>query len=137
MCYDAIQYSKTVFVFYLFYWLFYYTYIFLLVIFKHFAFNKFFVFFFKIEYGGKWKILHYYAKNFFAPLLVSPYEENGFVFVTIVSDLSQTLNLTLKVSVFQWSSFKPKFSEILNFTQVSIKMHFKISYIFILVFQCI
>lgn len=73
-------------------------------------------------------MLHYYAKNFFAPLLVSPYEENGFVFVTIVSDSSQTLNLTLKISVFQWSSFNPKFSKIINFTQVSIKMHHKISY---------
>lgn len=76
-------------------------------------------------------MLHYYAKDFFAPLLVSPYEENGFVFVTIVSDLSQTLNLTLKISVFQWSSLEPKFSKILNFTQVSIKMHYKISYTYI------
>lgn len=77
-------------------------------------------------------MLHYYAKDFFAPLLVSPYEENGFVFVTIVSDLSQTLNLTLKISVYQWSSLNPKFSKILNFTQVSIKMHYKISFFFFL-----
>ncbi|XP_063539308.1 beta-mannosidase isoform X1 [Cydia strobilella] len=25
-----------------------------------------------IEYGGKWKMLHYFAKSFFAPVLVSP-----------------------------------------------------------------
>jgi len=25
------------------------------------------------EYGGRWKLLHYYAKNFYAPVLVSRY----------------------------------------------------------------
>ncbi|XP_048729184.2 beta-mannosidase-like isoform X1 [Ostrea edulis] len=39
-----------------------------------------------IEYGGKWKMLHYYAQHFFSPLLVSPYEENGEVKVYICAD---------------------------------------------------
>nr|CAD7416536.1 unnamed protein product [Timema cristinae] len=26
-----------------------------------------------IEFDGRWKMLHYYAKNFFAPVLISPY----------------------------------------------------------------
>jgi len=28
-----------------------------------------------LEYGGRWKLLHYYVKQFFAPVLVSVFEE--------------------------------------------------------------
>lgn len=27
-----------------------------------------------IEYGGRWKMLHYFAAKFFAPVLISSYE---------------------------------------------------------------
>lgn len=40
-----------------------------------------------IEYGGRWKMLHYYVKKFFDPVLVSMYVENEKLFVYIVSDL--------------------------------------------------
>jgi beta-mannosidase len=39
-----------------------------------------------IDYFGRWKALHYAARRFFAPVLVSPVEENGHVKVFIVSD---------------------------------------------------
>lgn len=71
-----------------------------------------------IEYGGKWKMLHYYAKNFFSPLLVSPYEENGEAVVSVVSDLLEPLNyLKLYVQVFKWSSLTPAYSVITAFKQ--------------------
>ena len=38
------------------------------------------------EYGGKWKMLHYYANGFFAPTLISPYLEGNDVDVYIVLD---------------------------------------------------
>ncbi|HEY2903881.1 MAG TPA: glycoside hydrolase family 2 protein [Polyangia bacterium] len=39
-----------------------------------------------IDYFGRWKALHYYARRFFAPVLVSPVIEKGSVRVYVVSD---------------------------------------------------
>jgi beta-mannosidase len=39
-----------------------------------------------IDYYGRWKALQYYARRFYAPVLVSPHVENGAVAVYIVSD---------------------------------------------------
>jgi beta-mannosidase len=39
-----------------------------------------------IDYYGRWKALQYYARRFYAPLLVSPHVEDGAVAVYIVSD---------------------------------------------------
>ncbi len=39
-----------------------------------------------IDYFGRWKALHYAARRFFAPVLVSPVEQNGDVRVFAVND---------------------------------------------------
>ncbi len=39
-----------------------------------------------IDYFGRWKALQYYARRFYAPVLVSPHVEDGAVKVYIVSD---------------------------------------------------
>jgi beta-mannosidase len=39
-----------------------------------------------IDYYGRWKALHYYAKRFYNDLLVSPWEEEGKLNVYVVSD---------------------------------------------------
>lgn len=39
-----------------------------------------------IDYYGRWKALHYYARRFYADLLISPFAQNGAVDVYIVSD---------------------------------------------------
>ncbi len=39
-----------------------------------------------IDYHGRWKALHYAAREFFAPLLISPHVEDGCVTVTLVND---------------------------------------------------
>ncbi|KAG8191625.1 hypothetical protein JTE90_012342 [Oedothorax gibbosus] len=65
-----------------------------------------------IEYGGRWKMLHYYAKHFFSPLLVSPYRDDDNATVAVVSDLSSQLtDLVLNISVFKWSSLEPIYTE--------------------------
>jgi beta-mannosidase len=49
-----------------------------------------------MDYYGRWKALQYYAKRFYAPLLVTPHIEGGAVKVYIVSDLREkTLPSTL------------------------------------------
>jgi beta-mannosidase len=39
-----------------------------------------------IDYYGRWKALQYYAKRFYAPVLVSPHEEGDHVRIYVVSD---------------------------------------------------
>jgi beta-mannosidase len=39
-----------------------------------------------IDYFGRWKALHYAARRFFAPVLVSPVEDNGAVRAFVVND---------------------------------------------------
>ncbi|XP_064073932.1 beta-mannosidase [Vanessa tameamea] len=62
-----------------------------------------------IEYGGKWKMLHYFAKSFFAPVLVSPrltLTEN--VDVYLINDrIVAIINANITVEMFKWNSFTP------------------------------
>ncbi|NWH32714.1 MANBA mannosidase, partial [Chloropsis hardwickii] len=60
-----------------------------------------------LEYGGKWKLLHYFAQNFFAPLLPVAYEDKGMLHIYGVSDLHEDHKLTLRVVVHVWSSLEP------------------------------
>ncbi|XP_068043584.1 beta-mannosidase isoform X2 [Anomalospiza imberbis] len=60
-----------------------------------------------LEYGGKWKLLHYFAQNFFAPLLPVAYEDKGMLHIYGVSDLHEEHKLTLRVAVHAWSSLEP------------------------------
>ena len=44
-----------------------------------------------IDYFGRWKALHYYARRFYADLLISPFAHDGAVDVYIVSDRLQAI----------------------------------------------
>jgi len=44
-----------------------------------------------IDYFGRWKALHYYARRFYADLLISPFAHDGVVDVYIVSDRLQAI----------------------------------------------
>ncbi|KAK9534254.1 hypothetical protein VZT92_009310 [Zoarces viviparus] len=60
-----------------------------------------------IEFGGKWKMLHYFAQNFFAAVLPVGFEDGGTLFVYAVSDLSPDLELRAVVSAYSWSDLDP------------------------------
>ncbi|XP_076069531.1 beta-mannosidase isoform X2 [Oratosquilla oratoria] len=61
-----------------------------------------------IEFGGRWKMLHYYAKNFFAPVIASPWQDHDQVKVTVINDLFEEVNnVQLKVQLRRWDSFDP------------------------------
>ena len=55
-----------------------------------------------IDYYGRWKALQYYARRFYAPVLVSPHVEDGAVAVYIVSDKTaeQTAQLHTRLMKF-------------------------------------
>ncbi|XP_040055858.2 beta-mannosidase [Gasterosteus aculeatus] len=60
-----------------------------------------------IEFGGKWKMLHYFARDFFAAVLPVGFEDGDALLVYAVSDLSHDLELWAVVSVYSWSSPEP------------------------------
>jgi beta-mannosidase len=55
-----------------------------------------------IDYYGRWKALQYYARRFYAPILVSPHVENGAVKVYIVSDKVKPVPATLRVRLMDF-----------------------------------
>ena len=52
-----------------------------------------------IDYFGRWKVLQFYAKRFYADIAVAPYLHDGMIDTTIISDLDRPLKATLTVSV--------------------------------------
>uniref|UniRef100_A0A8C6SKE6 Beta-mannosidase n=1 Tax=Neogobius melanostomus TaxID=47308 RepID=A0A8C6SKE6_9GOBI len=59
-----------------------------------------------IEFGGKWKMLHYFAQNFFAPVLPVGFEDEDDFFIYAVSDLSEDLRLA-SIYLYSWSKMHP------------------------------
>jgi beta-mannosidase len=55
-----------------------------------------------IDYYGRWKALQYYARRFYAPILVSPHVEDGAVKVYIVSDKMKVQPALLRVRLMNF-----------------------------------
>nr|XP_033812769.1 beta-mannosidase [Geotrypetes seraphini]XP_033812778.1 beta-mannosidase [Geotrypetes seraphini] len=60
-----------------------------------------------LEYGGKWKMLHYFAQHFFAPLVPVAFETEDTMYIYGVSDLHRDCKLAVAVKLYQWSSLEP------------------------------
>ncbi|XP_005406305.1 PREDICTED: beta-mannosidase [Chinchilla lanigera] len=61
-----------------------------------------------LEYGGKWKMLHYFARRFFDPLLPVGFEDKDVFYIHGVSDLHEDRNVMLTLTVHSWSSLQPE-----------------------------
>lgn len=61
-----------------------------------------------IEFGGKWKMLHYYARNMFDNLLVDIYSDDGLLKVAIVRDdhIPEEFRFLLHLRVYKWSAIR-------------------------------
>jgi beta-mannosidase len=55
-----------------------------------------------IDYFGRWKALQYYARRFYAPILVSPHVEEGSLKVYIVSDKVKAEPVTLRARLMDF-----------------------------------
>jgi beta-mannosidase len=55
-----------------------------------------------IDYYGRWKALQYYARRFYAPILVSPHIEDGALKVYIVSDKTKAEPASLRVRLMDF-----------------------------------
>jgi len=61
-----------------------------------------------LEYNGRWKMQHYYAKMFFNPILPSPYlNDKGDVVVEFISDSLEQVFKQMRVRVFKTDSMVP------------------------------
>ncbi|XP_026007283.1 beta-mannosidase [Astatotilapia calliptera] len=60
-----------------------------------------------IEFGGKWKMLHYFAQSFFAAVFPVAFEEDDTLVIYAISDLSRDLKLRAVVNVFSWTELDP------------------------------
>jgi beta-mannosidase len=81
-----------------------------------------------IDYYGRWKALHYYARRFYNDLLVSPHRENGGVAVYVVSDktVPVTGDLRLRVMTFDGKMLVEK-KENVEVTPLSSKIYMQLS----------
>uniref|UniRef100_H2YWC5 Beta-mannosidase n=1 Tax=Ciona savignyi TaxID=51511 RepID=H2YWC5_CIOSA len=59
------------------------------------------------EYGGKWKAVHYFASEFFAPVALSAFDNDTVLEVYSVSDMGGVINDTVIVTIRTWSGFTP------------------------------
>jgi beta-mannosidase len=55
-----------------------------------------------IDYYGRWKALQFYARRFYAPVLVSPHVEDGALKVYVVSDKTKAEPATLRVRLMDF-----------------------------------
>ena len=61
-----------------------------------------------IDSDGRWKMLHYYAVDFFAPIIVTYYVQGTDLSIYIVSDeLRAVANTTLEVNLYAWNNRNP------------------------------
>lgn len=72
-----------------------------------------------IEYGGRWKMVHYFAKKFFSPVIVVPYifHVNGKLRVFVVNDKLEPVNgAVLSITQYMWGAFTPIATTTVNVT---------------------
>ena len=56
-----------------------------------------------VDYFGRWKALQYYARRFYADLLISPYAHDGAIDVYVVSDKLQATNGRVHMQLLDFS----------------------------------
>lgn len=74
-----------------------------------------------IEYGGRWKMLHYYAIEFFAPIIVTSHlSRANDLSIYIVSDkLHEQNNCSVNLIIYNWNSMIPV--HMLSFDNIKIE----------------
>ncbi|XP_055330943.1 beta-mannosidase-like [Paramacrobiotus metropolitanus] len=58
-----------------------------------------------MEFGGKWKMLHYYAKEFFQPVLLSPYiDKDGYFRISLINDHLEQISDQMNIRIFDFTN---------------------------------
>jgi len=58
-----------------------------------------------IEYSGRWKMAHYFARKFYSPVLISSYEDPGTdnYHVHVTSDVNQAISGTVVLNLWSYT----------------------------------
>jgi beta-mannosidase len=56
-----------------------------------------------IEYSGKWKLLHYVAQRFFAPLAILPVVKDGTITISVINETVKKVTADLTVAFISFS----------------------------------
>ncbi len=61
------------------------------------------------EFDGKWKMLHYYAAQFFSPVIVTAdLNGKGMITINVISDLLVDMkNVEVQLEIYKWNSMVP------------------------------
>jgi beta-mannosidase len=59
-----------------------------------------------VDYYGRWKALHYYARRFYAPVLISPLLQEGRCRIMVVSDRAERFVSEVRIEVMDFSGKK-------------------------------
>ena len=62
-----------------------------------------------IEYGGKWKLAHYFIKNSYSSQLISPTINDTHIIIHAVSDLDQDIQSTFNLRIYHFDSLVYKY----------------------------
>ena len=62
-----------------------------------------------LEYGGQWKLSHYYTEQFFRPTIISPIINGDNLEVWLVCDDKSSDLMTVNLKIFHFTSFTPSF----------------------------
>lgn len=55
-----------------------------------------------IEYGGKWKQLHYFAKNFNSPVITVALQKDGKLEIVTVNDLRDNMEIQINANIYDF-----------------------------------
>ncbi|RMZ94253.1 beta-mannosidase, partial [Brachionus plicatilis] len=69
-----------------------------------------------IEYGGKWKLSHYFVKRSYANLHLTPVLNGSLVTIHAISDHMMELSSNFDVKIFSYDSLVPRFNRNYRFT---------------------
>ncbi|XP_063965310.1 beta-mannosidase-like isoform X1 [Lytechinus pictus] len=70
-----------------------------------------------IEYGGQWKMLHYYVKDFFSPILASGMIQDEELYGYSVTETDNLVDASFVTSIWSWTDLKPKYQVTNQFSQ--------------------
>lgn len=78
-----------------------------------------------VDFEGNWKMLQYYAKDFFASTIVTGYLDSArqlkiYVVSEVLSLINSSLEVSLVINVHNWNSF-----EVVNSTIITLPLVFK------------
>lgn len=69
-----------------------------------------------IEYGGKWKLSHYFVKRSYAHLHLTPVLNGSQVTIHAISDHMKEISSNFDVKIFSYESITPRFKKNYRFT---------------------